>query len=141
MIRERGRACKPASNRATENNVEVVEGYEDVTPKAEPDGQFCEGPLLVQDQDGKVVNLADYKDKVVVLEWFNNECPYVVKFYKNGDMNKWADAYKKETGIGLNYQSVGSRAGIRQILARLEELGKELLDAYALWDELDSRSK
>jgi len=30
---------------------------------------------------------------------------------------------------------------IRQILARLDELGKELLDAYALWDELDSRSK
>ena len=27
------------------------------------------------------------------------------------------------------------------ILARVEELGKELLDAYALWDELDSRSK
>ena len=30
----------------------------------------------------------------------------------------WSEAYKKETGIGLNYQSVGSRAGIRQILAR-----------------------
>jgi phosphate transport system substrate-binding protein len=30
----------------------------------------------------------------------------------------WSDAYKKETGIGLNYQSVGSLAGIRQILAR-----------------------
>ena len=30
----------------------------------------------------------------------------------------WSEAYKKESGIGLNYQSVGSRAGIRQILAR-----------------------
>jgi phosphate transport system substrate-binding protein len=30
----------------------------------------------------------------------------------------WSEAYKKETGIGLNYQSVGSLAGIRQILAR-----------------------
>lgn len=30
---------------------------------------------------------------------------------------------------------------IRRILARLEELGKALLDAYALWDDLDSRSK
>ena len=27
----------------------------------------------------------------------------------------WSEAYKKETGVGLNYQSVGSRAGIRQI--------------------------
>ncbi|NBX50899.1 phosphate ABC transporter substrate-binding protein PstS, partial [bacterium] len=29
--------------------------------------------------------------------------------------SKWAEAYNKETGIKLNYQSVGSGAGIRQI--------------------------
>src|SRR6202048_3426051 len=28
---------------------------------------------------------------------------------------KWADAYKKETGIAVNYQSVGSGEGIKQI--------------------------
>jgi phosphate transport system substrate-binding protein len=28
---------------------------------------------------------------------------------------KWAEAYKKETGVGLNYQSIGSSGGIRQI--------------------------
>ena len=28
---------------------------------------------------------------------------------------KWADAYKKETGAGLNYQSIGSGGGIKQI--------------------------
>jgi len=28
---------------------------------------------------------------------------------------KWADAYKKETGTGMNYQSIGSGGGIRQI--------------------------
>lgn len=28
---------------------------------------------------------------------------------------KWADAYNKETGIKLNYQSIGSGAGIKQI--------------------------
>ena len=28
---------------------------------------------------------------------------------------KWADAYKTETGIGLNYQSIGSGGGIKQI--------------------------
>jgi phosphate transport system substrate-binding protein len=28
---------------------------------------------------------------------------------------KWADAYKKTTGIGLNYQSIGSGGGIKQI--------------------------
>ena len=28
---------------------------------------------------------------------------------------KWADSYKKETGDGLNYQSIGSGGGIKQI--------------------------
>ena len=28
---------------------------------------------------------------------------------------KWADSYKKETGVGLNYQSIGSGGGIKQI--------------------------
>ncbi len=36
---------------------------------------------------------------------------------------KWADAYNKETGIRLNYQSVGSGAGIRQIEAKTVAFG------------------
>jgi phosphate transport system substrate-binding protein len=26
---------------------------------------------------------------------------------------KWADTYKKDTGVGLNYQSIGSGGGIK----------------------------
>jgi phosphate transport system substrate-binding protein len=36
---------------------------------------------------------------------------------------KWADSYKKETGNGLNYQSIGSGAGIRQIRAKTVTFG------------------
>lgn len=36
---------------------------------------------------------------------------------------KWADAYKKETGIGLNYQSIGSGGGIKQIRAKTVTFG------------------
>jgi phosphate transport system substrate-binding protein len=36
---------------------------------------------------------------------------------------KWADTYKKETGIGLNYQSIGSGGGIKQIEARTVTFG------------------
>jgi phosphate transport system substrate-binding protein len=36
---------------------------------------------------------------------------------------KWAEAYKKETGIGLNYQSIGSSGGIRQIRAKTVAFG------------------
>jgi phosphate transport system substrate-binding protein len=36
---------------------------------------------------------------------------------------KWADAYKKETGIGMNYQSIGSGGGIKQIKAKTVTFG------------------
>ena len=37
--------------------------------------------------------------------------------------SKWADAYKKETGNGLNYQSIGSGAGIKQVEAKTVTFG------------------
>jgi phosphate transport system substrate-binding protein len=36
---------------------------------------------------------------------------------------KWADIYKKETGFGLNYQSIGSGGGIKQIKAKTVTFG------------------
>jgi phosphate transport system substrate-binding protein len=36
---------------------------------------------------------------------------------------KWAEMYKKATGNGLNYQSVGSGAGIKQIKAKTVDFG------------------
>jgi phosphate transport system substrate-binding protein len=37
--------------------------------------------------------------------------------------SKWADSYKKETGNGLNYQSIGSGGGIKQIQAKTVTFG------------------
>ena len=48
---------------------------------------------------------------------------------------KWADAYKTETGIGLNYQSIGSGGGIKQILAKTVTFGAS--DAPLSADDLD----
>jgi phosphate transport system substrate-binding protein len=52
---------------------------------------------------------------------------------------KWADAYKTQTGIGLNYQSIGSGGGIKQIEAKTVTFGAtdtplkaEELDKYGL---------
>ena len=50
---------------------------------------------------------------------------------------KWADMYKKESGNGLNYQSIGSGGGIKQIKAKTVTFGasdmpltpKDLADA------------
>jgi len=48
---------------------------------------------------------------------------------------KWADAYKKETGIGLNYQSIGSGGGIKQIKAKTVTFGAS--DAPLTGKDLD----
>ncbi len=48
--------------------------------------------------------------------------------------SKWADLYKKETGNGLNYQSIGSGAGIKQIQAKTVTFGAT--DAPMTADEL-----
>jgi len=48
---------------------------------------------------------------------------------------KWADAYKKETGHGMNYQSIGSGGGIKQIKAKTVTFGAT--DAPLPGKELD----
>ena len=48
---------------------------------------------------------------------------------------KWAEAYKKETGVGLNYQSIGSSGGIRQINNKTVAFGAT--DAPVKGEELD----
>src|SRR5215471_19312354 len=37
--------------------------------------------------------------------------------------SKWADAYKTKTGIGMNYQSIGSGGGIKQIQSKTVDFG------------------
>ncbi len=50
-------------------------------------------------------------------------------------LSKWADAYKKETGAGVNYQSIGSGAGIKQIQAKTVTFGAT--DAPLKADQLE----
>src|SRR6201982_1173569 len=37
--------------------------------------------------------------------------------------SKWADAYKQQTGVGLNYQSIGSGGGIQQTKGKTATFG------------------
>jgi phosphate transport system substrate-binding protein len=48
---------------------------------------------------------------------------------------KWADAYKKQTDVALNYQSIGSGGGIKQIQARTVDFGASDMPMKA--DELE----
>ena len=48
---------------------------------------------------------------------------------------KWAEAYKKQTGNGLNYQSIGSSGGLKQIRAKTVTFGAS--DAPVKGEDLD----
>src|SRR6186713_2501236 len=49
----------------------------------------------LKDLDGKAVKLADFKDKTVVLEWFNPGCPYCAYAYsEKGPLRKLPETLK-----------------------------------------------
>ena len=52
---------------------------------------------------------------------------------------KWAEAYQKQTGLTLNYQSIGSSGGIRQIDARTVTFGAT--DAPVSGDKLEKQGQ
>jgi len=61
--------------------------------------------------ESKSVSLSDYKGKVVVLEWTNYGCPFVMKHYGSGNMQKLqADAAAK----GVVWLSICSSAPGKQ---------------------------
>ena len=49
--------------------------------------------------------------------------------------SKWAEAYKAKTGVGLNYQSIGSGGGIKQITAKTVDFGAT--DAPLTFEQLE----
>jgi len=54
---------------------------------------------------GQTVNLSDYKGKVVVLEWTNHECPFVVKHYSTGNMQKLQQEAKAKGAVWFSVVS------------------------------------
>jgi len=48
---------------------------------------------------------------------------------------KWADAYRQKTGVGLNYQSIGSGGGIKQIVFQDSRLRRS--DAPLKFEQLE----
>ncbi len=67
--------------------------------KAAPD-------FTTTDIDGKSVKLSDLKGKIVVLEWNNPECPFVVKHYDSKNMQKiQAEATAKPDVVWLSVNS------------------------------------
>ncbi len=59
----------------------------------------------VNDLNGRVVSLADFKGKTVVLEWNNPECPFVKKHYNSGNMQKTQAAALADGAVWLSINS------------------------------------
>jgi peroxiredoxin len=67
--------------------------------------------FTLTDSNGTTHSLADFKGKVVVLEWWNPECPFVGKHYGSGNMQK---LQKEWTGKGVVWLTVNSSAQGKQ---------------------------
>ena len=67
--------------------------------------------FTLTDSDGKAHNLADFKGKIVVLEWLNHGCPFVKKHYDSDNMQS---LQKKYTGQGVVWLSIVSSAPGKQ---------------------------
>ncbi|MFQ3241304.1 MAG: peroxiredoxin [Lentimonas sp.] len=63
--------------------------------------------FTVLDSTGAERTLSGFEGKYVVLEWTRHDCPFVVKYYENGDMQ----ALQKElTAAGVVWLQVASSA-------------------------------
>jgi hypothetical protein len=57
------------------------------------------------DTRGKTRTLSEFKGRVVVLEWVNPECPFVVKHYDSGNMPRLQKTYAAKGVVWLSVNS------------------------------------
>ena len=63
--------------------------------------------FTLTDTDGKTVKLADYKGKIVVLDWFNPTCPVCAMHYKASTIQNTAAKFKDKNVVFLAINSGG----------------------------------
>lgn len=61
--------------------------------------------FTLKDQNGQNHSLSDFKGKYVVLEWFNDQCPFVKKHYGSNNMQNLQEEYTKKGVIWLTINS------------------------------------
>jgi peroxiredoxin len=80
--------------------------------------------------DGKEISLSDYRGKIVVLEWFNFECPYSIYHYGTTDtMVGLANKYKSNNVVWLVVNSTShTTPGANKEFTRKYKLPFPILD-------------
>lgn len=61
--------------------------------------------FTVTDIAGKIHRLSDYRGKVVILEWLNPGCPFVVRHYRSGNMQSTQKAAAAGGAVWLQVNS------------------------------------
>jgi len=78
--------------------------------------------FVLHDQDGKEISSEQYKDKVLVLEWTNPECPFVKRHYREGTMKKLEAQYQMQ-GVAWLAINSSKHMGSEQNKAFLQSYG------------------
>ena len=89
--------------------------------------------FTLKDSFGKEHSLANFKGKIVVLEWINFECPFVKKHYNSKNMQKLQAKYSKD---GIVWLAICSSAQGKQGNFSNEEINdrtKKLDAKYAAY--------
>ena len=84
--------------------------------------------FALTDSNGKTVSLADFKGKIVVLEWSNHECPYVRKHYGGNAMQA---LQKKWTAQGVVWLTLISSEPGSQGFVQPQQANKLTVDRGA----------
>ncbi|MBW1855218.1 MAG: redoxin domain-containing protein [Deltaproteobacteria bacterium] len=121
--------CKskePAQEPSKESSKEPSKEIEPEIARKAPD-------FKLNSFDGKTISLSDYKGKIVVLEWFNYECPFVLRHYVNKPtMIGLANKYKDKNVVWLAINSTSHAAPEANIeFAEKHKLPYPILDDRA----------
>ncbi len=97
-------------------------------PAGEATAEAAKAPVVGQvapdftatDIEGKEVKLSDLKDKIVVLEWNNPGCPFVIKHYETTNMQKLQSevAAKGVVWLSINSSAEGMEGNLTKEKAR-----------------------
>ena len=80
----------------------IFYGCESKEPSAKSETGKMAPEFTLTNYDGEIISLSDYKGKIVVLEWFNYECPFVKYHYEKAKtMVELANKYKDKNGVWL----------------------------------------
>ena len=85
-----------------------AEGEATAATKGPAVGGLAPGFALT-DLQGKVHKLADYRGKVVVLEWFNPNCPFSRRHAEEGTMTRTASAHSNVVWLAINSTAKGHK--------------------------------